>query len=416
MEKHIKYLSFNTGFKYMLGLLLAILFIGCDEEHPGPIGSDGNAPGQISDIKVIPTPGGADLVYKLPDNDNLSYVEAVVNTPEGKVYKFNASSHRDTISVIGLATTDPQEVLLYSVNRSDVRSEPVSVTIDPLLPPYMAVFKTLAMGKGLGGVDITYLNDTRADLAFFIGRMIDGEFVEEDSYYSDKEDGRYLFWGYKPEKQKFGVFIRDRWDHYSDTLYAEITPLLEVLLEKNKFKAVKLLNDSEYFTTWNQKPENLWDGKWSQDYSNPYDGGGTGWMHGEIKGNKTTRTPGAITIDMGQFANVSRVIVNHYWQYSGAAPRKYEIYGLVDYSQETIPTNLGAWHNWTLLAEAEQARPSATGGSEQDDATYWETGDITMITPPSDGIRYIRIKAVESWDGGQDWDVAEITIYGAPID
>ncbi|HBX19837.1 DUF4959 domain-containing protein [Limibacterium fermenti] len=420
MEIQVKYIHSQKEFKiYILGFVLALLFLGCEAEHPGPIGNDTTPPGQVSDVKIIPTPGGANLVYTLPNSGNLSYVEAVVNTPEGPILKFNASSHKDTISVVGLATTEPQEVLLYSVSENDVRSEPVSVMVNPKTPPYKAIFESMTMSEGLGGVEINFKNESNSEVAFYIGRVIEAEFVEGKPFYFDKvknkERNRYLFWGYPAEEQKFGVFIRDRWNHYSDTLFATLTPILEILVDKSKFKAVKLQNDSEYFTTWNQKPTNLWDGIWSHDYDEPYSGNGTNWSHGEFKENAIAKMPAAVTIDLGQEVTISRIVVNHYWQYSGDAPRKSEIYGLVGYAENTISSSLGAWHNWTLLAEIEQTKPSTTGGSAEDDKTNWENGDVVLLSPPSDPVRYVRVKAVESWNGKQNWDAAELTVYGAPV-
>jgi hypothetical protein len=420
MKEQIKHFRFNIGLKYIAGLILALMFVACEEETHGPIYDEGTAPGQVTNIKTIPTPGGADLIYNLPDDTNLSYIEAVVNTPEGKTFKYNASSHRDTISVIGLGSTDPQEVLLYSVSKNEKRSEPVSVTINPLTPPYLEVFKTLTISEGLGGVNLNYQNDNNAELAFYLGRIVDGEFIEEDAFYynkvRDRGKDRYLFWGYPAEKQKFGIFIRDRWDHYSDTLYGDVTPILEVLLDRSKFKKVSIQEDSEYINDAYQKPENLWDGNWSPSYDDPYTGGNTDWRHGDLKEDKYTKNPAALTIDLGMKANISRIIVNHYWQYTGDAPKEYEIYGLEGVYDDNLPYSIGAWHNWTLLAKGEQVKPSATGGSADEDKANWEAGDVIMVSPPSEIIRYIRIKAIESWNGRKNWDAAEIRIYGAPVE
>ncbi|CAK7048830.1 MAG: hypothetical protein PARBA_01702 [Parabacteroides sp.] len=408
------YTNKKLSYLYILSILFATTFIGCDDKQHGPINKGGDVPGQVTNVQIIPTPGGADLVYSLPEDKELSYIEAVVNTPEGNTFNFKSSVYRDTISIEGLATKNEQEVLLYSVNKSGIKSEPLSVYIEPLTPPYMKVLETLTLQDGLGGVDVRYDNETGAELALFIGRVIDGQFIEEDSYYSDKKEGRILFWGYEAESQKFGVFIRDRWDHYSDTLYADVTPILEIMFDKKKFKAIRLQYDSELKTGY-EKPENMWDGYWSEDYKNPYTGGGTNWSHGAFYENTASNDPGSVTIDLGQMVNISRVRFNHYWTFDNNAPKKYELYGLLDYDEDNIPYTIGAWHNWTLLAEVENVKPSTIGGKPEDDAASWEAGDITLLTPPSDAVRYIRIKSVESWNGKRTIDFAEVSVYGQPI-
>ncbi|WP_459188180.1 DUF4959 domain-containing protein [Parabacteroides sp. APC149_11_2_Y6] len=409
------YTNKTLSYLYILSVLLATTFISCDDKQHGPINEGGDVPSQVTDVQIIPTPGGADLVYSLPEDRELSYIEAIVNTPEGNIFNFKSSVYRDTISITGLATEKKQEVLLYSVNKSGIKSEPLSVNIEPLTPPYMKVLETLTLQDGLGGVDVRYDNETGAELAFFIGRVIDGQFIEEDSYYSNKKEGRVLFWGYEAEPQKFGIFIRDRWDHYSDTVYADITPILEIMFDKSKFKAVRLQHDSEHKTSAYEKPENLWDGHWSEDFQNPYTDGGTNWSHGAFYENTTLNESGAVTIDLGQLVNISRVRFNHYWTFDNHAPKKYELYGLLDYDENNIQYNMGAWHNWTLLAEIENVKPSTIGGTPEDDATSWEAGDIALLTPPSEAVRYIRIKSVESWNGKMTLDLAEITVYGQPI-
>lgn len=423
MKKQFKYFSYHGGFKFLLSFVFVLLLVSCEEEHPTPIGSDDMAPGQVSNVKSIPTPGGADVIYTMPNSANLSYVEAVVNTPEGKVLKFNASAHRDTISVVGLATSVPQEVLLYSVSKSNVKSEPVSITINPQTPPYLAIFESMKIEEGLGGVEVKYQNDSDAEIALYIGRMVDGKFIEDDSHYYDKikdrNKNRHLFWGYTTEKQTFGVFVRDRWNHYSDTLFGDITPILELMMDKSKFKAVNLQNDSQYKIGQYERFSNLWDGKWSDDYSNPYNGNNPSnpatvyWEHANLAGDEKNAIPGAGTIDMGQEVTISRIVVNHYWQYSGDAPRKYEIYGLIGNNEDNLQHNMGAWHYWTLLAQVEQVKPSTAGGTTEDDEANWEAGDTILLTPPSDPVRYIRIKAIESWNGKLNWDAVEITVYGA---
>lgn len=404
---------------YILGFILAAAFVACEEEKHEPIVDGGSAPQQVTDVKVIPTPGGADLVYKLPDNENLLYIEAIVNTPEGKSMKFSASSHRDTISVIGLATEKPQEVLLYSVNKGGVKSDPLSVLIDPLTPPYMKVFQSLTMSAGLGGVGIEYHNESAAELVFYIGRMINGKFVEESFKQLKQENGRYLFWGYPAQEDKFGVFIRDRWDHYSDTMYADITPILEIMIDKKNFKAIRLQNDVEYSTNNLMKPENLWDGLWSTNYTNPF--APSSYKHATFDEDVVNELPAAFTIDLGEEVTISRFVMNHYWKWDTGegglrkGPKLYEIYGLKEYNNDYIPYEMGAWHNWTLLAEVENVRPSSYGGTATEDAAAWEAGDVVLMSPPTELIRYVRFKSVESWDGKRNFDLAEISIFGAPF-
>ena len=401
---------------YVLCFLLAVIFTCCEEEQHSPINKGGGIPGQVTNIQIIPTPGGADLIYVLPDDRDLSYIEAIVNTPEGNSLNFKASTFKDTISINGLATENTQEVLLYSVTKSGKRSQPLSVNINPVTPPYIKSYESLKLQEGLGGLSVNFINETKAELSFTVGRVIDGEFIEGESYYTSKPEGSILFWGYEATPQKFGVYVCDRWNHYSDTIYADITPKLELLLDKNKFKAVHLNHDSEYKTSQYEKPENLWNGHWSEDYNNPYTGGGTGWAHGALYEITDTEEPAAMTIDLGQLCDISRIRFNHYWTYDNHAPKKYEVYGLLDFDNDYIQRSHGEWVNWTLLATVENVKPSTVGGTADEDAKSWEEGDVVVLSPPASNVRYIRLKAIESWNGKRNLDLAEITVYGQPIE
>lgn len=294
-------------------LVFLIALTSCDKEINSGITKEDAVPGLVSNIKVEPTPGGAILTYNLPNDENLSYVEAVVKKPEGKTVNFLSSSFRDTISVVGLGTTAEQEVLLYSVSRGGMKSEPVSVKIHPLTPPHIAVLADLTLSEGLGGVSVNYTNEGGADLAFYFGIVENGKFVEKDIKYSDVVNGRLLFWGYPPEEQEFALYVRDRWDHYSDTVYARVTPLEEVMLDKSKFKALQLQYDGTYQTDTYQRPENLWDGAWSTDYTNPFTP--ANWRHGAVN-QQADGSPAALTIDLGEYVNISRIRINHYWKYN----------------------------------------------------------------------------------------------------
>ncbi|MCY4779150.1 DUF4959 domain-containing protein [Sphingobacterium sp. UT-1RO-CII-1] len=401
--------------KFLLCFVLLFFIFGCKEEFNKPIEAGQEVPGMVQNVHVIPTPGGADLVYDLPSDSHLSYVEALVEISDHEKLNFKSSSYRDTINITGLASTALQEVKLYSVSKSGVRSDPVIVHIEPLTPPYLRVFETMTLSSGLGGVDVRFENQSGSDLAFFLGTINDqGEFEELDSHYTKDIDGRILFWGYPPEEKRFGVYIRDRWNHYSDTSYADIKPVLEVMLDKKKFKGVMLINDTEQSNDYYNNAGNLWDGIWSGAFESPYSGNGNDWRHLSVYG--TLDEPGTFTIDLGQVANISRIRMNHYYPFSQYAPKKYEVYGLVDYTESTLPIGMGAWHNWTLLSEVENVKPSDRGGDAGDDKTSWEAGDIITLNPPSQAIRYIRFKVKESWDGRENISLAEVSVFGQPIE
>ena len=101
-------------------------------------------------------PGGADITYSVPEDKDLLYVEADISVPSGRTFNVKSSSYGNVIEIRGLASTDPQQVMLYSVNKGGVRSEGCPVTINPLTPPYMNVYASLKMKADFGGVNVSF--------------------------------------------------------------------------------------------------------------------------------------------------------------------------------------------------------------------------------------------------------------------
>lgn len=402
-------------------IAIAMLFVFCSEEKNEPLESSSVAPGLVTDIKSVSLPGGAEVSYKIPSDKDLSYVEAVVHTPEGKVFNYKSSSYSTSFIVEGLATTQPQEVTIWSVSKSEVKSEPQTITINPLEPPYKTVFESIKLQETFGGVRLKFKNEFKSDLAYFLGYIDDkGVFIDYDGYYSKSTsiaDTVHNFRGFDPEPKKFAMYIRDRWDNYSDTLYAELTPLLEVEIEKSRFRRLALDNDGPFYTTSTLVPENLWDGFWGTGFD-----GNAWYMEGEPGEYRNFAFDGGaivdpmfLTIDIGAEYFINRIKVNHYWRFYHTAARKWEVWGSKD-----LPPADGnwEWEGWRKLADMEQIRPSKDSGGEpytDEDKQVWLQGTSADVDQES-AIRYIRIKSKESWNGQTNFSAAEITFYGQSAD
>lgn len=391
-----------------LSLLLAAM--GCREEEIGPIENDPTPPGQVSNMRAEALPGGARITYTLPASRNLLYVAAELSTRQGQLRQFKASYYTNELTIDGLGDTAAYEVKLYSVNKSEKRSEPVTVTIHPLPPPYTTTFKTFKLSADFGGINLQFSNPTGADLVIGLcGKDSAGNFGLLDNYYTNLKEGNYTFRGLPAEKARYGVFIRDKWGNTSDTLFEELTPLFEKMLDKSKFREIKLPGDGPVYTTeWNIALRNCWDGKWSSDFSLPYDGSGNNWLNVSTDG-PYDGTPVYITIDLGVSAQISHFRLNHYYRYINKAPRKYELWGTNN------PPADGSWNNWTKILEYEQVKPSGQPGEQYNDADAenWLRGDQANFPQGLPPFRYIRFRCLENWMGNGNLSFSEITFWGA---
>ena len=412
--KTLKYRIHSKSFclwTCLVALFFCVSSCKDDADVNKPLVEGGNAPGQVTDIEVENTSGGAILTYTPPSDQNLAYVQAVVNVPGGKVYEYKASPYNARIEIIGLGSADPQEVKLYSVSRSEKRSEPVSVTIHPLDPPYIGVYKSMELTEDFGGVNVKFENISEAELALTLCVKNDkGEMEEVDTYFTEAKEGNFTWRGMDPIEKDFGVYIRDRWDNFSDTLYAKLTPLFEEELDKNKFRDLTLPGDAKIYTTeWNIAKVFLWNGTYGKEFA--ADGCYGDWLNMSTEG-MVTNDPLWITIDLGQTAQLSRLRLNHYYTYQNKAPRRYEIWGCTN-----EPPLDGSWDNWYKMAEHEQIKPSGlpVGSYGPGDEENWLAGDNITFSKDLPKTRYIRIKCLENWKGDTHMSIAEVTFYGSVV-
>lgn len=382
----------------------------CEEDFSGHIYDDDSAPAAVTDVVATPKPGGADITYSLPDDRNLLYVEAELTLPTGKVINAKSSSYNNVIEIRGLASTEPRQVTLYSVSKGGSRSSAVSVTINPLTPPYMDVYDTIKMREDFGGINVTFENETNASLAVVLSYLDENsnEYVEYDAYYTEESSVNHSFRGLENETRKFSVYVRDRFDNMSPMVEADLTPLYEELIDKSKFKAVTGIKgdgngDGTYPTDGQSQPAYMWDGIYAtvpDTYAN--------WRFFYVRAYDRQCS---FTFDLGQEIKLSRMRFNHYYAWSYMCAKEFEVYGCSDITQDMYD---GSYDKWTLLASCKFDKPSGlpSGSYGAGDAEAFAQGSSFNVDIEAPRVRYIRVKALECWDGGGSVSFSEITAWG----
>src|SRR5690606_32993715 len=107
--------------------------IACNQEQLGPLVSQGGTPSPLSNISVENLNGGARISYTLPDDPDLLYVMASYSVNSGVERTVKSSVYGNSLLLEGFSSTDEREITLYTVNRSENRSEPMQVKIKPLI-------------------------------------------------------------------------------------------------------------------------------------------------------------------------------------------------------------------------------------------------------------------------------------------
>jgi len=384
---------------YVPGVLWLIAGWSCRKETHEPVESGGAKPGTVQNVKVTSLPGGAKLTYSLPSSDGILYVLAEFDRSTTDHQQVKASYYNNSLQVQGFADTLPHRVTLYVVTRSEVKSDSVVVIVNPLMPPFRKVFRTLSVSADFGGINIHYSNpDTAHIVVVTCSNDSTGVYGVVDNHYNNVLVDSFSVRGFDTTRRKFGVFIKDQYGNHSDTLTGYYTPFFEMALDKGLFSELDLPGDINY--DWGRPIPDLWDNSLDDDkiwHSQPVDQ--NGW-------------PVWITFDMGVTAKLSRCALwqrqGDDWIYQQNNPTVFEIWGSTD------PNPDGSWDaSWQLLVHHEVVKPSglpqgSVSTADQNAALAGEQMTVPLDAPP---VRYIRIKTLSTWTMAAV-NIAEVSFWG----
>lgn len=391
---------FLNKYKRLFSAICYCLFLaGCKEEIMKPLpGTATGIPAQVSNVTVENRPGEVKLMYTVPGDAGLLYVEAKWNH-KGVERNAKSSYYSDTLTLEGFGDTSEYDVQIYSVNKAEERSSPVSVKVKPLTPPVQEVFKTLRAKPDFGGINVSFLNETKTSLKIgVVTKDAEGAFVPADAFYTQLYQDSFSVRGFPAEERTFGIYVRDRWGNFSDTLFTPLTPLFEMQLNKALFKELTPypgdVNGDIYSAAYPLK--NVWDNS-------------TGTIY-------VTKTglgmPESFTIDLGVKAKMSRM---KYYQrmstafyFTSGTPEIIEIYG------SNNPAPDGDWNSWTLLKTCVSRKPSGLplGVVTPDDIAYAQAGEDFNFPVTAEGYRYIRFKVIKSYGNANNITFSEFTFWG----
>ncbi|WP_082592123.1 DUF5000 domain-containing lipoprotein [Candidatus Symbiothrix dinenymphae] len=388
-------------------LFLMSAFFACSEEFKhAPTGGDSNAPEPLKSAQVKENiAGGAVITYELPDNSDALYVKAVYTTSQGVEKDVIASSYLNSLTIKGLGNTNARTVKLYVVNRQEKTSAPMEVTINPLTPPVQKIKNSLTYTTDFGGFLVTYDNEDREDVSInVLARDSTGtEMLDYDALYTPLAVGQYAVRGLPDTENRFGLYVRDRWDNISDTVFFTLTPWREDYLDKLLFRHIVVAGDYPSWTNYGGTVGRLWDGLIFTDGDNY---GST--LDGPL--------PHRLTIDLGVSVKLSRFKL---WQrahevtfYQHAEPKHYKVYGRLDDPGQGNAADV--MEGWTLLRECHSFKPSGLplGQVSNEDWDYMKNGEEYLFPLDAAPVQYVRLEFLESWSGRSMTNFGEISFWG----
>lgn len=374
----------------------------CSEEKYTSATDSDQAPGPVSNVKVDPRPGGARISYSLPDDESLRYVRAEYNIRTDFARETKASLYNDNLIVDGFPDTVEYEVKLYAVSKGEHASTPVMVKVKPLLPPLKEAYNTLEFERTFGGVTVSFDNSGEASLAVVLLTDSAGILAEVETYYTETEKGTYSLRGFEAEPRVFGAVVRDRWGNLSDTVTAQITPIFEELIPKDKFNAYNLPTDTYEAHVAGRTMDQIWDDRIAPNGGIPI-----------FQTKPGSGMPQWFTFDMGRLALLSRYKLHHRgpgqeWAYQSASVKKWEIWGSVE-----PPDPSGSWDGWIKLMDCDSYKPSGEGPITNEDAAYaTDEGEDFIFPEDIPPVRYLRFKTLETWGYLDYIELQELTFWG----
>ncbi|SDE10092.1 DUF4959 domain-containing protein [Niabella drilacis] len=373
-----------------------------------PVEKGGARPGTVSNIMVQNTNGASTLTYTLPAAPDLLYIKAVYEIRPGIKREVVSSYYNNTMTVDGFAKAGAYEVQLYAVTRSHVESDPVAVTVTPLESPVNLAFRSLKTQAGFGGPNIKVRN--AAEQPIVIVPMIDslgnGNYESLDKIYTQADSINYTIRGLQDKPTRFAFCVSDRFGNSSDTLYEEITPLAEVILDKTRFSEFTLPGDGPLaYANEGVAVRLIWDNNYNLNAVWP-----------RLYTNVSNTNIQTITWSIGVAKTLSRMKIyprseNNDRYYEQGNLRDFEIWGSAN------PTLDGSYDaSWVKLAAKSIVRPSGLPygqPSSAEDIAYAKAGWDVEFEPGQPPVKYLRIRNIRNWQGFTNIWISQVDIWGS---
>ncbi|MDR1859696.1 MAG: DUF5126 domain-containing protein [Bacteroidales bacterium] len=387
---------------------IAVLLCNCRESEPGQFPVDSIPPDPVSDVRVENLPGAVKLTYQIPDQEDILYVQAIYTAPSGEQRITVTSVFSNQMLVKGFGRSQKTTLQLITVDRSRNESQPLTVDIEPLDSPIYNILNDIVVQEAFGGFKLQWKNPVNEDVVVGI-LMKDsmGIYQYLDNFYSSASAVNTAVRGLDSIPADFGIFVRDTYDNYTDTLKLHLKPFYEQEIPKSGFAGM-LLSARLVLHSWGGRDiSKLWDG-----ITNVAD---------NVYYIQTGNDPMPyFTIDMGVKAKLSRF---RWWQrvdfmFALHNPRVWEWWGTNDPALANNPEdpNWASNPGWVKLTDCVSHKPSGNDDNAtvtaEDDA-YGRAGEEFEFPLDAPSVRYLRFNLIQTWSGSSGVHIGELTFWGS---
>ncbi|MDR3251488.1 MAG: DUF4959 domain-containing protein [Tannerella sp.] len=376
----------------MLGVACA-----CSEEPIGQTPMDSSAPGTVSNIVAVGTPGGAIITYDLPEDADLLCVKALFELKDGQTSEVKASVFAHSLEILGFGDTNPRTIRLVSVDRSRNESQPATVNVTPLTPPFVAVQQSLQLTATYGGLNVTLLNPSEANIVVCIERKnAEGKYVTVSKIYTKLSGGLFKIRGMEAVESELRYYVSDPWNNVSEIAEVTLTPLYEIRIPSRR-----IVTMADYSTpfAWGWQLPGLFD-----------DNSGTGFHTEVVTGLWPHHFNFNIADGPIRISRI-RVIQRDAFEFQHGMMRKFTVYGS-NTPPNRVETDYSYWHK---IGDFESHKPSGLpiGQNTAEDIQLARGGEDFEVDP-GDFYKYFRVDVTQSWSGQPFICFMEFQLWGTP--
>jgi len=417
--------------------ILFLVLTSCEEEQRGQFPLSSTPPQKVIGLHVEEAfGGGVKIRYQLPDDRDMLYVVARYKIDTGKEMEVKASVYETCMDIVGFSLEEDRTIEVRSVSRSQVESEPQTLTVRPLRSPIHDVFESLEIKNDFGGIRVLWKNEVRAPITVMVSTPIseDSPLMEQaGNFPSTMREGRANVRGYKQAPRIFSIRVRDYWGNTTDANVGEYIPIHEEELDKLRFRRWNLDPQIPYSSNgWNI--EGLWD-----NLGICVDGSSSNAFHTQDPNPTRTSIPveyvfgtaiiqgGSFTFDMGRPYLLSRFRLYHRgasWVFRHHSPKKYAMYGSLVITARRANDILeedefqAGTTKWIFLGYWDDSERKPSGlpigqyTAEDERVAVCEGLDNDFPIEHWTPVRYIRFDCIESWGMTFGINMNEMTFYG----
>lgn len=392
----------------VLFFTVCLLLSACAEDPIGQYATDNKPPQAVSNARVSNFPGGATIIYDLPDETDLLYVGTRFTLPNGEKQDIRTSVFSNMITVKGFAQSQKYTLELVAVDRSQNESPPLEVEIEPEDAVIYNVLRSLTYSVTRGGFKVSWENEIQEEIVVTFLKKNEDKYELVDAIYTSEKNAARAIRGQEAAPTTFAVFARDMYNNYTDTIEFQIEPLFEIQLDNKNFLAMPKLADFVLNAWGTSNLSVLWD-----------DVMVAGAVQGQVYyiNAHTTITP-YFTMDLGAKAKLSRFKTWGRSDYYFRLHHPYDFYLMGTNDLSVAQNSASTDDQWEHLGDFLSHRPSGLPVTEPatgEDYAYAAAGEEFELTEDAPAVRYIRFRVRRSWSGTTAMFLAEIRFWGEPL-